>query len=325
MIAISALRDAQQTLFEQTKVRRKVRCFFSEKNAAAFSKLREAVSTYNRPDHLFEIKTFCGEFESAISEIQDFVGSSFALIFIDPTGWAGYSFEKIKPLFARRNCEVLINFMYAFVNRFVEANDQDIIASLDPILGGPGWQNRLDQTLPRGEAVVSLFRQSLKAAGKFEFVVATKIDKPVENRPHFFMAYGSKAYAGLKEFRNVEHKVLRAHAANRVSAKGRKQEEKSGVKDFFTDHEASVQAESVEEIVAADMKKAGPAVIAMLRDVNELQFKKIAGPLMESYMLREPNVKDVLVDLARNGLLENTWGTGNRKPQDEDVIRLKTA
>jgi three-Cys-motif partner protein len=94
MIALSALRDAQQTVFEQTAERRKVRCFFSEKDSKAYSKLRDAVSTYDQPDRGFEIRTFCGEFESAVPEIQNFVGSSFSLIFIDPTGWAGYLCER---------------------------------------------------------------------------------------------------------------------------------------------------------------------------------------------------------------------------------------
>src|SRR5579863_438156 len=41
MIAISALQDAQKTIFEQTNKRRKVRCFFSENNPEAFAKLSE--------------------------------------------------------------------------------------------------------------------------------------------------------------------------------------------------------------------------------------------------------------------------------------------
>ena len=40
-------------------------------------------------------------------------------------------------------------------------------------------------------------------------------------------------------------------------------------------------------------------------------------------MLRETNVKDICVDLAKNGKIENTWGKGNRKPHDKDRIKLK--
>ena len=93
----------------------------------------------NKPSEEFEIKTYCGKFEDAVREIQAFIGVSFPLIFIDPTGWTGYPFDKLEPLFFGSKCEVLINFMYDFVNRFAYSEDETIIASMNPILGGPGW------------------------------------------------------------------------------------------------------------------------------------------------------------------------------------------
>ena len=36
--------------------------------------------------------------------------------------------------------------MYGHISRFLTHPDEKIIASLDPILGGPGWQWRLDLT-----------------------------------------------------------------------------------------------------------------------------------------------------------------------------------
>jgi three-Cys-motif partner protein len=110
----------------------------------AFAQLKEAVASFHKPQEGFEIETYGGNFEDAVNEIQSFVGASFPLIFIDPTGWTGYPFNKIKPLFIRAKCEVLINFMYEFINRFSYSDDPDIVASLDPILGGPGWSTRLD-------------------------------------------------------------------------------------------------------------------------------------------------------------------------------------
>ena len=105
-----------------------------------------------------------------------------------------------KPLFARDRCEVLINFMYDFINRFAHSADAEIIDSMAPILGGPGWMDRLDPNLPRGLAVERLFRETLKSAGAFNFVVSTKIDKATAERPHFFIAYATKTVDGLKTF-----------------------------------------------------------------------------------------------------------------------------
>ena len=128
MIAISVLRDAQLQYLDRTGVRRKIRCFFSEIDPEKFPDLEKAVKPFHKPEEKFEIKTYFGKFEDAVSEIQTFVGSSFSLIFIDPTGWTGYPFDKIKPLFARSKCEVLINFMHAFVHRFSHSEDEDIIS-----------------------------------------------------------------------------------------------------------------------------------------------------------------------------------------------------
>lgn len=89
MIAISVLKDAQDKVAAQTRVRRKIRCFFSEKDAKSYAQMVSAVTPFNRPDEGFEIETLHGEFVDAVEEIRKFVGRSFALIFIDPTGWTG--------------------------------------------------------------------------------------------------------------------------------------------------------------------------------------------------------------------------------------------
>jgi three-Cys-motif partner protein len=150
MIAIAVLKDAQKQTFDRRKIQRRIKCFFSENDPGAYAQLKEPVAQHNQPEQSFEIKTYEGKFEDAVGDIQSFVGTSFPLIFIDPTGWKGYPFDKIKPLFARAKCEVLINFMYDFINRFAHSSDPEIIASMAPILGGADWLNRLDPNLSRG-------------------------------------------------------------------------------------------------------------------------------------------------------------------------------
>src|SRR4029077_1602824 len=92
MIAISVLQDAQKRILERTGNRRRIRCFFSESNAEAFAQLQVAVVPFHKPEEGFEIETYGGKFEDAVNEIQAFIGASFPLIFIDPTGWTGYPF-----------------------------------------------------------------------------------------------------------------------------------------------------------------------------------------------------------------------------------------
>ncbi len=321
MIAIAVLQDAQKRMGN----RRRIRCFFSESSAEAFTQLQEAVAPFHRPDDGFEIKTYCGKFEDAIGEIQSFIGNSFPLIFIDPTGWTGYPFDKIKPLFVRPKCEVLINFMYEFVNRFAHSDDENIVASLDPILGGPGWRDRLDPNLPRGSAVEKLFRETLRSAGNFDYVVSTKIDKSTAERPHFFITYGTKSPDGLKTFRQTEYDALREHEKNRATAREKKREEKSNITDLFAGHQAELQEATIDEIVDEQKALASAELLAVLSVSASLNFSNVMVRLLQTFMLRETNVKDICVDLAKAGKIENTWGGSNRKPRNENVIKLKIA
>jgi len=323
MIAIAVLQDAQKQILERTGVQRRIRCFFSENDPEAFAQLHEAVTQFHRPEVGFEIRTYRGKFEDAVGDIQSFVGTSFPLIFIDPTGWTGYPFDKIKPLFARAKCEVLINFMYDFINRFAYSNDTEIIDSMAPILGGPGWLDRLEANLPRGLAVEKLFRETLKSAGNFNFVVSTRIDKATVERPYFFIAYGTKSPDGLKTFRQIEYDALRKHAKNRANAIEQKREQRLNTADMFAGYQAEVQEATIDEIVSEQKSLASTRLIEILSQYGPLKFSRAVTGLLQSFMLRETNVKDVCVDLAKTGKIENTWGGGNRKPTDDDMIKLK--
>ena len=322
MIAIGVLKDAQQRILAVTGRLRRIRCFFSESDQQAYHQLENAVAPHHNPSHAFEIQTHYGKFEDAVPKIKSAIGAAFPLIFIDPTGWTGYPFEKIRTIFDPPKCEVLINFMYDFVNRFVASQDETIIATLNPILGGPGWRSRLDPSLPLGLAVEKLFRETLKQEGRFDYVISTKIDKSTSDRPHFFLAYGTKSAEGLKAFRETEYSALRAYAKNRANAKERKQESRSNIADMFAGHEAVVQESTIDEIVEDQKALATTELLSVLSQDSALNFSDVVISLLQPFMLRETNVKDICVELARAGRIDRTWGGGNRKPQDTDIIRL---
>jgi three-Cys-motif partner protein len=323
MIAISVLKDARKVYQGRTGVRRKIRCFFSESDSEAFALLDKVVAQFHRPDDGFEIKTYPGKFEVAIASIESFIGHSFPLIFIDPTGWTGYPFDKIKTLFARAKCEVLINFMYSFIHRFAYGDDDEIIRSLDPILGGPGWRDRLDPSLDRGPAVEKLFRETLKSVGNFTFVVSTKIDKATSERPQFFITYGTKSVEGLKVFRQTEYDALRRHEKNRGNARERLREQRTQTTDMFPGLLAEVQEAAIDDIVENQMRLASAQLLAALAKSGPLLFSDVLVALLQSHMLRETNVKDICVALAKEGKIENNSGNGNRRPRQESLIKLR--
>jgi three-Cys-motif partner protein len=322
MIAIEVLKGAQKRILADTGRLRRIRCFFSESDQQTYHQLEKAVAPHHDPSQAFEIQTHFGRFEDAVPKIKSAIGAAFPLIFIDPTGWTGYPFEKIRTIFDPPKCEVLINFMYDFVNRFVASQDETIIATLNPILGGPGWRSRLDPSLPLGPAVEQLFRETLKKEGRFDYVISTKIDKSTSDRPHFFLAYGTKSSEGLKAFRETEYSALRAYAKTRANAKEKKLESRSNITDMFAGHEGEVQESTTDDLVDEQKSLATAELLRLLSKSSALKFSDVVIGLLQPFMLRETNVKDICVELAKVGTIEKTWGGGNRKPQDSDVIRL---
>ncbi|NEJ60794.1 three-Cys-motif partner protein TcmP [Rhizobium leguminosarum] len=322
MIAIAVLKDAQAQIKAQTGVLRKVKCFFSETDVAAFAQLQAAVAPHHNPAEGFEVHTYHGKFEDAASQIQSLIGRSFPLIFIDPTGWTGYPFSKIRSLFQYEKCEVIINFMYDFINRAAGMSDPKTVASLDPILGGPGWVSRLDPSLDRGPGVEKLFRDTLKREGSFEFVVSTRVDRATKDRPHFFLAYGTKNRSGLIAFRQIEYEALRVQARSRANAKERKREETTKTPDLFAGSHADVQEAGIDDIVEAEKQKATSHLLELLAVEGAVPFADVVVSLLQPYILRETNVKDICVRLADQGKIVNTWGDGRNKPKDTSEIRL---
>ncbi len=232
MIAIRILESVHKK-FQNDGDRRQIRCFLVEKDPNSYQKLSDAVLPHNDPANGFYVRTYCGNFEDAIPEIRKFVGASFALTFIDPTGWTGYSLKKIEPILRHEPSETIVNFMFDHVSRFVGSDDPAIVASFDPILGGPNWKERLDKNLAPGRAAEKLFKENLKSVGQFKHVLSTVIEKTAAKRPHFALAYGTRNPEGLKVFRDVEFQALRAHEGRRLEAKQSLIKERTGQGALF--------------------------------------------------------------------------------------------
>ncbi len=79
---------------------------------------------------------------------------------------------------------------------------------------------------------------------------------------------------------------------------------------------------SIDDVVAEQKALATEDLLEAIEDVG-LDFFLVWTMLLQSYMLRVTNVKDICVELAKAGKIENTWGGGNRKPRDQDLIKLK--
>ena len=84
-----------------------------------------------------------GYFEESIPNIKEFIGRSFSLVFIDPTGWTGFGLRQIEPILRHAPGKSSVNLMFDYINRFLENPSDDLVAfSFNDLFGGPGWSQR---------------------------------------------------------------------------------------------------------------------------------------------------------------------------------------
>jgi hypothetical protein len=76
--------------------------------------------------------------------------------------------------------------------------------------------------------------------------------------------------------------------------------------------------------VEAQKGLAATYLLEVLSNGHALKFSQVVDVLLQSFILRETNVKDICVALEKEGRIEKTWGQGNKKPHDTDLIRLIT-
>lgn len=321
-IAIQVLEDVAKH-FRNKGTPKQIHCVFNEIEPAAFVQLQAAVLPHNDPANSFTVATINKPFTDAVPEIESqMLPRSFVYTFIDPTGWKDYPYDKIKPLLSLRWSEVLINFMYDHVNRFRDHDDPKIVASLAPIMGGPDWQKRLDPDEPdRSVATMRLAREVLKESSGYAYACSTMIKREIKDRPHFALMIGTNSPTGISTFRSVERNALPFYERKRRQSIEANNPSRSAPLlegldlpdpfDIYLDEERRYAKEVLKRQLLARNK--------------DILFGMVWLHVCAALPLTVPDVKNICVDLANEGFIENTWvssGSRKRKPNDDHVIRL---
>ncbi|SEO10592.1 three-Cys-motif partner protein TcmP [Paenibacillus sp. OK076] len=123
-----------------------------------------------------------------------------AFLFVDPFGY-NLSFELIQKLMDNPKCEVFINFMYEFINRFIRRIGQEAV--MTKLFGNEDWkQLDLDcQPEERRELIHGLYQQQLidntaKYVRSFEM-------KGKRNSTKYFLFYGTNHKKGLLKMKDA--------------------------------------------------------------------------------------------------------------------------
>lgn len=302
-IAIERLRSLKASFSEKGK-RKSLRCVFVEKRTAAFRKLEAAAASAGD----LQAVALPGTFEENVGEIDRLVGNAFALTFVDPTGWS-FDLRKLAPLLSRRSGEVLVNFMYEHFRRFIEDKRPEIRSSQNLAFGDADWREEyrtlLERGVPKETAVLEVFKGRLKKVCKFDYVASARIQNPTASKTHFHLVYGTHHPKGLVEFRKVEKEAMRLQEHYRSEAKTRATEIRTGQASMFAEFDAAQTAALIEkeDTRLADRLAARQWIITAV-DRGRLAYSTILVEVLQRFSVTEPELKDVLVELRKEHMID---------------------
>ena len=201
---IIALKAALQ---HQARIKANVDFLFIEKGEDRARRLEELVAGLHLPAN-FRTRVAGGQtFEEGFREnLIDFYkkqrkGMPPTFAFIDPFGWTGVPFHLIKEILAQQSCEVLINFMFEEINRFIEHPDQ--VENFDSLFGTDEWRqmSAIVDKKSRRTFLHGLYLRQLRVAAGARYVRSFEMrnDKDVTDYFLFFATNSPKGMAKMKE------------------------------------------------------------------------------------------------------------------------------
>jgi three-Cys-motif partner protein len=146
--------------------------------------------------------TFADTAESLLRYLQDqktSLAPTFA--FIDPFGWKGVSLRLISDLLAFDKCEVLFNFMYDSVNRWVASEQQGVARHFDELFGTSEGEHRSAGQMSGDQRKVflrDLYVRQLSSVGRFKFVRPFELIDVDRGRTAYYLVFGTRHHVGLK-------------------------------------------------------------------------------------------------------------------------------
>lgn len=155
----------------------------------------------------FRYHVYNSKFDDVITEVLDYLVDQEkrlapAFVFVDPFGYSQTPFTVIQRLMNNPRCEVLITFMYQFINRFVsEENQWD---HLDLLYGTDEWRNVFDMRTPqeRRELLHGVYRRQLEEHGGAKYVLPFEMEDP-KGGTQYFLFFCTNSLDGLAKMKRA--------------------------------------------------------------------------------------------------------------------------
>jgi hypothetical protein len=229
-------------------------------------------------------------------------------------------------MLARRNSEVIFNFMFDFINRAVNIKDSAVAQALDELMpygDFRGRLSRLEQAHPndllpdqRKAVLVEAFGESLSRLGNYDYVAETAILRPAKDRTLYCLFYATRHPKGIEVFRDCQIKALAEQSKTRAATKVSRAESASGQKELFQ----SLHDMGPDEFATFTVTEQTAAEKTLLEltpvQPTTILYEKLWPQVLARHVVRLPDVNKIAARLREHeALLFPDWERGKRVPQ----------
>jgi len=228
--------------------------------------------------------------------------------------------KQITPLLRQRG-EVIINFMFDHINRFLELPESVYVEQFNELFGGPGWEEVVRSTQRREQTIIDFYIKKMRTAGGFAHVTYARIDKPTIDRTYFYLVYGTRHPKGLVEFRKVEKGFTNEQGRVRLTAKQNSRIERTGQSEFSFLSDNQCPIPSFEEERAIQLKAAAGRMRSILEKKTKTSYEDVLIPLLEMPLVWESDIQSMLMKLKSDGEIDiSGMGPRERTPKPGHVL-----
>ena len=297
----------------------KIKAIFIEKDQSAFRSLGTALEQHRRA---INTTAFPGTFEDNIPAILKQVGNAFAFFFIDPRGWTGFAMDHIRPILRHQRGEVMVNFMYDFINRFINYPDPVNEQSLDKFFGTRNWREIRDATDREG-ASIDLYEEQLRTTGAYTYVTSTRILKPLHDRAYFHLIYATRNPKGILKFRDVEKLTVKEQDKVRAAAQRIHRESKTGQTELAFDLPKEL-SNTIQSERAHRLKQAHQRLLDLLKQ-GPIPYEKLQPLILEIPLVWNTDLNAKLMDLHKaDRVTIKGLAPRQRTPKAGNLIQLRS-
>jgi len=317
-IGISALEEALDFWGKGHGQPIEARAVFVERNSTSCQSLRAYLEARKTrvPCEVLE-----GEFGANVDRIADLLGADPAFLFVDPTGWKGVSMDYIAKLAGRPYRDVLVNVMFDYIKRWLNAPLPFLKQQMKDFFGLA--DDEIPPDLDEAE-LLSFYRERLKIRCGIRWAADLAIPYPDRERTFFRLVVGGHHEQVLDLFREVERRVVGQEAAPvRAAAKQDRQEQRTGQLSLDLPPTEGAMDKRYRQLRDADLPRALRYVRLILRERGPTTFGQVWPHVLEGHHLTRGFLADaILAEPDPSRLRVSGRSQRDRVLKDAHVISL---